>query len=79
MSVQTQVVWNLPMDQEVLAQILTEAQTLKTSGLEAADPEVLPGPGENQTTGNRFWVDLATAESWIAFVEQFSPVSAAIL
>ena len=77
MSVETQVIWNWPVDPAAADAIRAEAELL-------ADKETQPfqqteGPGANQMTVTRWWIDVPTAETWVAFVEQYNPVSAAII
>lgn len=77
MPVETQVIWNWPVDQATGDAIKAEAVALADK--ETQPPQQTEGPGVNQMTVSRWWVDLATAETWVAFVEQYNPVSATII
>jgi hypothetical protein len=79
MTTQTQVTWNEPMDQAIIDQIGAKSVEMQDAGKEVAPGVVAEGPGANQKTATRQWVDTAAASEWIAFVEQFNPESAVIV
>jgi len=77
MSVQTQVIWNFPFDPDTTTEINARAQQLYDQGKEVSAPIVVNT--DTQQTVDRFWIDTATAEEWVAYVLTYNPVSAAIL
>lgn len=79
MTIQTQVIWNEPMDQSIIDQINDKSLEFQDAGKEVAPGVVVDGPEADQKTATRFWVDTAAASEWIAFVEQFNPASAVIV
>ena len=77
MTVQTQVIWNTPLSQETIDQCSEKSRQLIADGKEIGDVVITEEGG--QQTVNRVWVDQAAALEWVAFVEQFGPVSATII
>lgn len=79
MTVQTKVIWDLPMAQETYDQVTARGIELFNEGLETSPAIINVDPANTQKTVDRFWVDNASALNWISFVETFNPVSAAIV
>lgn len=77
MSVQTQVIWNLPLNTDTVAAVNERAQQLYAQGKETSDPVFVFT--ETQHIVDRFWIDTVTAEEWVAYVLTYNPVSATIL
>ena len=77
MSVQTQVIWNWPVDQATNDAIVTQLNLVLDK--ETQPQQEQDGPGAGQKTKLHWWVDEASALDWIAFVEPYNPVSATIV
>lgn len=77
MPVQTQVIWGPNLDPSSGIEIANKGYEL--SDLQTAPFEKIPGPGPDQTTFDRFWIDQTSAENWIAFIQPYNPVSATII
>lgn len=75
--IQTQVIWALPIDSETGNLILQKSNEM--AALQAQIPEHYPGPGVNEETWNRFWIDEGAADQWITFIVDFNPISANIV
>jgi hypothetical protein len=73
----TIVVWNAGTpDQEAVATISNKAEEMQVAGKTNNEPTKVRTDSEIQVT--RTWTTLADAGEWIAFVEQYGPVSATI-
>ena len=72
----TTLTWGSNLTPEITAQIENKSAEMATQGKTDNIPVIV------QTTPNlvvdRTWTTLADAEEWVAFVEQFSPISATI-
>lgn len=80
LSIKTQVVWELPGAEPDSAMIIAEkVAELAAAGKEAGERDLVDGPGENQITVTRYWVDQDTAQEWVSFILQYNPVSATIV
>jgi hypothetical protein len=82
MSIQTQLIWDWPMSDDDVQQIIAYKAELHAAGLKVGaedERDVSDGPGENQKTIVITWADEDTANKWIEFLMQFNPVSAKIL
>lgn len=79
MSIQTQVIWEIPIDPSTTQDIITQSNQLIGEGKEIGDFIKTTGPGINQVSFIRTWIDEPTALMWIEFVQQYNPVSATIL
>lgn len=81
MSYQTNVVWNQPMDQATIDAITAYANTPEILAEQVQPVQVIgiPGPGENQTTKIRYWIEEPSAVNWVNFVLQYNPVSTEII
>lgn len=77
MSVQTQVIWVVPSNPGTVAALDVKAQELTAQGKEIGNA-VITVTG-NQAIIDRFWIDTAAAEEWLAIVLPYNPVSAAII
>ena len=77
MTVTTQTIWNIPQDPNAKTTIDARAAELAAQGKEVSPLVVVLGA--TQTTVNRFWIDTATAEEWVAYVLTFNPVSSAVI
>jgi hypothetical protein len=77
MSIETQVVWSIPMAQETIDLINARAQEFIDQGKEIGNAVI--NSTSTQTTVNRFWIDADTAQEWIDFVVPYNPISAVIL
>lgn len=77
MSIQTQVIWNWPLDAATRDSLLVKITEVEH--LETQHRSEVAGPGENQMTKLHWWINEEAAEDWIAFVEPFNPVSATII
>jgi hypothetical protein len=77
MTFQTQVIWNLPLGQSVKDQTTEKSNELIAEGREIG--EAVYSEEGDQEIVTRVWIDQITALEWIAFVEQFDPVSATII
>lgn len=75
--IQTEVVWNLPVDPVILDAVLAKAQELIDQGKQAATPLVFV-QGNKQYTA-RWWTDEPTAIGWVDFCEPYGPFSAAVI
>lgn len=79
MTVQTRVIWSLPLSEETFNQVSAKGAELYAQGKETTAPTVVDDPTLSQRTVDRTWIDEATALYWISFVEPFNPVSASII
>jgi hypothetical protein len=79
MTIQTQVTWVQTTPQETVALVEAKGNELTAQGKEIGEAVVTLNPRNSQTTTVRTWIDEATAQEWIAFVQVYNPVSAVIL
>jgi hypothetical protein len=77
MSVQTRVIWNLPMNETSKIEIEAQAQLLTDQGKQTSQPTY--DLQNNQSYVYRHWIDTETANQWINFVLPYQPASAEIL
>jgi hypothetical protein len=78
MSTNTLVSWNLPINPSTQTEVDAEANARLAQQTQEWQL-VEPAPhGPETSTARRFWVDQASAESWISFVQQYSPLEAII-
>lgn len=78
MSISTLVVWDRLLGEETMQQVDAKVAEMvaagKTDGIGTSNPQS-EWPPINTT---RTWTTVADAEEWIAFVEQWNPISATI-
>jgi len=81
MSYQTNVVWNQPMDQATIDAITAYANTPEILAEQVQPPYSYdqPGPGENQITKIRYWIEESSAVNWVNWILQYNPVSTEII
>jgi hypothetical protein len=79
MTIQTQVTWSFTTSQETIELVEAKGNELIAAGKEIGEAVVTTDPETAQTTVVRTWIDEATAQEWIAFVQVYDPVSAVIL
>jgi hypothetical protein len=79
MTIQTQVIWQVPLDQAVVDQLLAKGDEMQLDGKEIGTFISNAQSSGGQATYTRTWVDEAAASEWITFVDQFNPVSATII
>lgn len=75
MAIQTLVIWDLAISQQY--ETIVKQRAAEMADLQTAPPSVAQNP-DGTLTYIRSWVDMLAAESWIDFVEQYSPISATI-
>ena len=75
--IQTEVVWNLPVDPATQTAVQNKAQELVDQGKQAATP-LLFVRGDKQYAA-RWWTDEPTAIEWVDFCELYGPFSAAVI
>jgi predicted regulator of amino acid metabolism with ACT domain len=79
MTIQTQVIWAIPTPQETQDLVAAKGNELTAEGKEIGEPVISSDPELEQTTVLRIWIDRATAQEWIDFVQTYNPISAVIL
>jgi hypothetical protein len=79
MTIQTQVIWSYTTSEETVALVEAKGNELTAEGKEIGEAVLTHDPDTQQTTAVRTWVDEPTAQEWIAFVQEYDPVSAVIL
>jgi hypothetical protein len=73
----TIVTWNTTtLTEEIIAAIDAQATQMALDG--KTDDNPTRESTENTNTAIRVWTTMADAEEWIAFVEQYNPISATI-
>ena len=71
MAIQTQVEWNRELTQAEAESIQAQLATAVTAG--TTDGSSTGGPSESTTPFVRTWTTTDAANSWVAFVNTFSP------
>jgi hypothetical protein len=79
MAIQTQVIWAIPTPQETKDLVAAKGDELTAEGKEIGEAVISWDPDLEQTTVLRTWIDQATAQEWIDFVQTYNPISAVIL
>lgn len=73
----TQVVWPANIDPAVLNAVKTKG--LEESSQQSQPPSDSTDPVTGQLTVFRYWITESDALAWIAYVEQYNPISAGIV
>lgn len=73
----TQVVWPANLDPAVLDAVSTKG--IEESGKQYQQVSTSTDPVTGQLTVLRYWITESDALAWIAYVEQYNPISAGII
>jgi hypothetical protein len=79
MTVSTQIIWTFPLAQETIDAVNTRSEELIDSGIEIGTVVKVSGPGVDQATFTRTWINETAATEWITFIQPYGPDSAIIL
>ena len=80
MTVTTQAIWTMPIAQSTLDACSAQVTIMVTAGQTDGIPVVTDdSPVAGQETVDRTWIDTASAQEWIDFLQPYSPVSAQIV
>ena len=77
MTISTVVTWNPMLTTEQADSVILKSEEMKLAGKTNGNwvASAQPYPPETVT---RTWTTMADAEEWVAFVEQYTPISATI-
>jgi hypothetical protein len=79
MSINTLVSWQEPIPAEIKNAVDAEANSRAALQTQIGGENVLPPKfGEGTTCWRRFWIDQSSAESWVTFVQAYSPIEAIV-
>lgn len=80
MTVTTQAIWTTPVAQSTMDACSAQVAIMVTAGQTDGIPVIIDdSPVAGQETVDRTWIDTASAQEWIDFLQSYGPVSAEII
>ena len=79
MTVTTQVVWSMTSPQETIDLLHARVTEHGADGKEVGTATMVKDYDNKQVTFIRTWIDEPTALEWLAFIQSYGPISAAVV